>query len=263
MKKPRDEIMYPKRGKKDPTIGPVAIMVAMQEDLAVICRSLEIDGRTSWTILSSRLYKGGGGHGDVAVVGPMCGAPYAVMVLEKLIALGAQKLVFFGWCGSIRKDFPLAGFLAPDRAVSEEGTSAHYPISSPYPRPSGHVLKAIEDSLIEHCVPFHKGTVWSTDAPYRETREKVILFQDQGVFGVEMEVSALFTVACFRQVDMGALLVVSDELGSLRWKPGFSNIRFTSARKMAARVISTICQKMTDSEASPDEGKGPFRNRRI
>jgi len=230
-------------------MGPMAIMVAMEQDLAVIRRSLGIDGRRASRVLSSRLYKGVCDHQDVALVGPMCGAPYAVMVVEKLIALGAKRILFFGWCGSLQQDLPVGGFLVPDRAISEEGTSAHYPVGSPCPRPSGRVLGAIEESLVECSVPFQRGAVWTTDAPYRETGEKVVLFQGQGVLGVEMEVSALFTVAAFRQIDMGALLVVSDDLSSLRWKPGITSTAFKGARKMAGQVIASMCRKMMDFKA--------------
>ena len=240
----KDAIVYPRKGRNDPSIAPVAIMVAMGKDLALMRRSMGIEARPSWGMLNSRLYKGSCNCQDVAVVGPMLGAPHAVMILEKLIVLGAQRIIFFGWCGSIQRGLALGDFLVPDRAVSEEGTSAHYPVSNPYPRPLGYVPKAIEDSLIESSIPFHKGTVWSTDAPYRETREKVILFQEQGVFAVEMELSALFTAASFRQVEIGALLVVSDELGTLNWRPGFSKRQFKASRMIAADVVRSTCEKL-------------------
>ena len=249
MKRIRDEIVCPEKARNDPTLGPVAVMAAMGDDVALIRQCMGVKGKPASRILTSRLYQEMCGDQDIALVGPMIGAPYAVMVLEKLIILGAQRIVFFGWCGSIRQDIPVGDFLVPDRAVSEEGTSAHYPVSDPYPRPSGAVLKAIEESLTEASISFRRGAAWSTDAPYRETKEKVVFFQKQGVLGVDMELSALFTVASFRGVDIGALLVVSDELGSLRWKPGYSSSKLKRSRKVAAEAIPAICRKM----ASPGE----------
>lgn len=239
-----EEIISPIKGKNDPRIGPVAVMVAAEKDLAVIRRSMRMAGEAAGRILYSRLYTGMYDHQDMALVGPLLGAPYAAMVLEKLMVLGAQKILFFGWCGSIRQGLRVGDFLVPDRAVSDEGTSAHYPVDDPYPRPSGAVLKAIEESLAECSIPFHKGPVWSTDAPYRETRQKVLRLQSEGVLGADMELSALFTVASFRQAEMGALLVVSDELGSLRWRPGFSSRRFNRSRKTGAEVVCATCQKL-------------------
>lgn len=241
----REEIIFPKRGRSDPAIGPVAVMVAMEKDLALIRGTMGIKARPTCRILTSRLYGGTCAGEDAAVVGPVLGAPHAAMVLEKLIVLGAQRILFFGWCGSIQKDLPIGAFLVPDSAVSQEGTSAHYPANDPYPRASETVLDAVEHCLAGCSIPFHKGAVWTTDAPYRETIEKVLLFQRDGILGVDMEVSALFTVASFRKVYIGALLVVSDELGSLRWKPGFSSRKFNRSRKMAAGVIPMICQKLS------------------
>ena len=97
----RDEIVYPRKGKDDKNIGPIAVMVAMEKDLALIRRSIGIDGRAAHKILTSRLYIGKYGHQEISLVGPMLGAPYAVMILEKLIVLGAKRILFFGWCGSI------------------------------------------------------------------------------------------------------------------------------------------------------------------
>jgi len=58
---------------------------------------------------------------------------------------------------------------------------------------------------------------------------------------VEMELSALLTVARFRGVAAGAILVVSDELASLTWRPGFRDPLFTAARKAVCEVLSTLC----------------------
>ncbi len=240
----RDEIIFPKVGTGDPDLGPVVVMVAMEKDLALIRQTMGIKGRPTCKILSSKLYQTMGGHRAPAVVGPMLGAPYAVMVLEKLIVLGAKKILFFGWCGSLQKDLLIGDLLVPDRAVSEEGTSAHYRGNDSHPTASGDVVKTIVKSLSGCSIPFHRGVVWSTDAPYRETRQKVLLSQEDGVMGVDMEVSALFTVARFRKVHMGALLVVSDELGSLHWKPGFSSHKFNRSRRVAAEVILSICKRL-------------------
>ncbi len=223
-------------------------MVAMEKDMAMIRRSFSSGSRSDRRILTSRVYRGKLDPQGAAVVGPMCGAPYAVMILENLIILGAQDILFLGWCGSIQPDLLVGDFLVPDYALSEEGTSAHYPTKEHHPTPSSHVLKAIEDGLLSASIPFRKGAVWSMDAPYRETREKVLLYQEQSVLGVEMELSALFAVASFRQVNLGAILVVSDELGTLSWKSGFASPKFNRARKLAAEVIPTICQRIRNAQ---------------
>jgi uridine phosphorylase len=246
-----EEVVYARREKNDPTIGSVAVMVAVKRDVAFLRRLVGIRGRPAGKIMNSSLYKATYHDQDMAIVGPVLGAPHAVMILEKLIVLGAQKILFLGWCGSVRKGVQIADLVVPDRAVIGEGTSAYYPIENGDPRPSESIVRAIEESLEKCPISFHKGLIWSTDAPYRETREKVLSLQREGVLGVDMEISALFAAARFRQVEIGALLVVSDELGSLKWKPGFSSSKFKRSRKMAAEVVCSICRKL-DEELKKD-----------
>lgn len=238
------EIVFPRKGRKDPTIGPVAVMVAMQEDLTLMRHTMGIGGKALCSIATSKLYQARRGDRNVTLVGPMLGSPQAVLILEKLIVLGAKRILFLGWCGSIQESVKNGDFVFPDRAVIGEGTSMYYPSKNKDVRPSSSMLKAIKEGLDRCSVPFHTGPVWSTDAPYRETVQEILSLQRDRVIGVDMEVSALFSAAQFRHVKCGALLVVSDELGSLRWKPGFSSVRFRRSRKVAAEVISSVCDKL-------------------
>ena len=240
----REEVVYARKEKNDPTTGPVAVMVAMETDVALVRRYMGVRGRPLRRIMTSSLYKAKHRNQNISIVGPMLGAPHAVMILEKLIVLGAKKILFLGWCGSVQESVQIGDLLVPDRAMIGEGTSGYYASGNVGPKPSNGIVKAIEDSLEACSIPFHKGLVWSTDAPYRETRQKVLLLQQEEVLGVDMEVSALFTAARFRQVEIGALLVVSDELGSLQWKPGFSSSKFKNSRKMAAEIVCSACHKL-------------------
>jgi purine-nucleoside phosphorylase len=69
-------------------------------------------------------------------------------------------------------------------------------------------------------------------------------YQQQGVLAVEMEISALYSVAQFRQVELGGILVVSDELSSFKWRPGFKNQRFVAGRKTACRMVKQSCRQL-------------------
>jgi nucleoside phosphorylase len=89
----------------------------------------------------------------------------------------------------------------------------------------------------EGSYAFRKGTVWTTDAPYRETPDKVKAYKDKGVLAVEMEMSALMTVAVFRSVRLTGLLVVSDELFHLKWHTGFNDPKFKDTSRRAAELL--------------------------
>ena len=62
-------------------------------------------------------------------------------------------------------------------------------------------------------------------------------YQKRGVLAVEMEMSALMTLALYRGVKLGGLLVVSDELFNLKWRTGFSNPKLKRASRYAGELL--------------------------
>ena len=242
-----DAIIIPQKGKRSPHLGPVAVIAGTETDLFQLCKLLDFDGGTYQKLFTSRLYRG---HANpsaagVSITGPIVGAPYAVMVLETLIAWGARKIIFIGWCGSISDKIKIGDIIVATSAIIDEGTSGHYTDNETrISFPSASMLTKLNDALRQNQANFHNGAIWSTDAIYRETCEKVKYFQRQGAIGVEMEISALFTVAKFRGVDLGAMAVVSDELSSFKWRPGFKMDEFKHGRKTACTVIKDLCRKM-------------------
>src|SRR5215813_6866688 len=65
------------------------------------------------------------GYPFSVIASPM-GAPMAVMLLEQLIALGARRLLYLGFCGALIPSYRIGDLFLPTRAVREEGTSYHY-----------------------------------------------------------------------------------------------------------------------------------------
>lgn len=240
-----DGIVQPVRTRNSPSLGPLAIMVATQTDLDAMTHGMDLNQSFTMRLYMSRLVVAGE---NVAIAGPMVGAPYAVMILETLIAWGARQFLFLGWCGSISPEVQIGDILIPSGAWIDEGTSAHYTPESPKPN-SGHVpveaatlTQELKQILQNAGVPFHEGCIWTTDAIYRETPEKIAAFQKKKAVGVEMELSALLTVSRFRKIDFVAMLVVSDSVSELAWKPGFRDHRFQSSRRLASNIMGQICQ---------------------
>lgn len=222
-------LINPKRGRNEEPLPPEAILVFSPEDLGLFLRSFpEHPGRTHGLYLS-QVFTGSLDSIRVAVAGPMLGAPQTVLVLEKMIALGARRIIAAGWCGSLQKDVRIGDVVIPSSAIAEEGTSGHYPVDAPAPSPA--LRHALGAALSNAGLPVHEGPVWTTDAPFRETVAKVKRFQSEGVLAVEMEASALFAVSRFRHVDLAVVLVVSDDLSDLRWVHGFRDPRFAASRK--------------------------------
>ena len=243
----RQAIVNPMRGKNSPKLGPTVVMAATRPDVSLLCKLFEFKEDSFQPLFISRLYhqRAQADLPDISLVGPFVGAPYAVMLLETLIARGATKVIFLGWCGSISETVAIGDMIVPTAAFIDEGTSRHYQDKAKRVAwPSKHFLNGLKSVLYQKKIPFHQGPIWTTDAVYRETRQKVEQYQREGAKGVEMEISALFTVADFRGIDIAALVIASDDLSSLQWHPGFKTEAFKQARETACRVIIESCQKM-------------------
>ncbi|MFO7737497.1 MAG: nucleoside phosphorylase [Desulfatiglandaceae bacterium] len=231
-------IIQPVRGKGDPEVGPDALMVLIPSVLDYLVRLTE--GETVQTNGNGwvRLYRATvGSRPPLTLSGPFLGAPHAVIGMEKLIVLGAKRIWVLGWCGALQADLKIGQLLIPTGAISEEGTSAHYPISGRPIESTATLNLMLEETLKQKQLPFSKGRVWTTDALYRETPEKVKAHKKSGVLAVEMEMSALMTVAIFRSIAMAGLLVVSDQLVDLTWRPGFSKPALRKHSRDAGEVL--------------------------
>lgn len=177
-------------------------------------------------------------HCAVSFIGPFIGAPYAVILLESLIAWGIRKIIFFGWCGAISRDVKIGDVIVPDQSFIDDGTSKNYIAASCSKAfPSASLQETIKSALTQNQIKFHKGPVWTTDAIFRETKEKIAYYQKKNALAVEMEAAALFSAGRFRHIDVGCVLLVSDELFSFKWKPGFKHPVFKERRYQICEII--------------------------
>ena len=233
-----DAIVRPVKGRNSSQPGVYAVMVSNEADLRMLCGQMNLQEDCFIKLFMSRLYIDNR-QANLTLAGPFIGAPYAVMILETLIARGARKILFFGWCGAISPDVRIGDIIIPTGAIIDEGTSRHYgKDNGRLVRPSDYISGSIKEALRENRLSFYEGFIWSTDAVYRETPEKVEYFQKKDALAVEMELSALFTVGSFREVEVGAVLVVSDEISTCKQVAGFSKQCFKKSRRAVGEAIS-------------------------
>ena len=230
-------LIRPVKREADPEVGPEVIMAMIPSDLDYLVKLNRGRRITRFDMTFFNLYQIDNGEACFSLSGPFLGAPQSVMGMEKLIALGAQRIWILGWCGSLSPDLLIGDILIPTGALSEEGTSTHYPIGKMVVRADEDMNRTLEHAMEEQDLTFCKGTVWTTDAPYRETLSKVKKYMDKGVMAVEMEMSALMTLSIYRNVKLAGLLTVSDELFDLKWNPGFSSPKLKETSRMAGKLL--------------------------
>lgn len=158
-------------------------------------------------------------HGMDAVLALIpVGAAAAGMIMEELIGLGLKTVILVGGVGVVAPNIPRGHLLLPSKAIRDEGTSFHYQEPSRYAHPSRRVHQVLRQTLEEAHCEFVEGLSWTTDAPYRETHDKIRNYHAEGAIAVEMEASALFAIGAHRKVDIGALFVAEDYVGGETWQ---------------------------------------------
>ena len=146
----------------------------------------------------------------IAVMQPGVGAPLAAGFLEEVIAVGGKKFIAVGGCGVLKAGTDAGHAFVIDSAVRDEGTSYHYIPANVEAKASPEITRVLVETLEKHHVPHKVVKSWTTDALYRETVEKRDRRVQQGCEIVEMEASAFFAVAAFREVSFGQLVYGGD-----------------------------------------------------
>jgi uridine phosphorylase len=135
---------------------------------------------------------------EVGVVGMAVGAPFAVLVAEQLAASGAQLVISITSAGQIASRTQPPYFLLIDRALRDEGTSAHYQPPATWSHLPEHLAQRLSHAFTDLDEPVHIGPSWTTDAPYRESRTAIAAAEARGIVCVEMEAAALYAYAVAR-----------------------------------------------------------------
>jgi uridine phosphorylase len=146
------------------------------------------------------------------------GSPMVVELAEELVVMGSKKMILMTWGGTLQKDIKPGDIVVCDRAIRDEGASHHYLPPAKFIEANHSLVNELVEAIRArgaHCIV---GTTWTTDAPYRETREEVLNYQSEGVKTVEMESAGLFTVGQVRSVQTASVVIGMDSLATLQWQ---------------------------------------------
>lgn len=176
----------------------------------------------------------------IALVGNFgIGAPAVTTLLEELVAFGVKRFISIGTAGALQTNLRVGNLVVCEKAIRDEGTSHHYLKPSKYAYASKAMTRRIKNALDALGQKYVVGSSWTIDAIYRETVAEAKKYQKEGVSTVEMEASALFAVAKFKGVEMGAIFTISDSLAGIKWSPQFQSRRTKSGLETLYRTAIT------------------------
>lgn len=170
-------------------------------------------------------------HGGIG--GPLCGG-----MMEEAIAMGIKRILFCGG-GGILKQMPVGHCIVIDSAIRDEGTSYHYAKPSREMVVDPNIVNILDQGLNRLNVPHVVGKTWTTDAFYRETKDRVQRRREEGAILVEMEQASLIAIAQFRKVKYGAICYAGDDLTSDVW-----DSRQWKSRQSVRSLLVSVCQEL-------------------
>ena len=162
--------------------------------------------------------------------------------------LGVKKFIVFGNCGVLDSSIDDCAVIIPNKALRDEGTSFHYMAPSRSIELNKKYINEFKEVLSELGFDYVEGATWTTDAFYRETREKVSKRREEGAITVEMEASALQAVCDFRGCELFIFFYAGDSLAGEEWdKRSLSgDIKLDEKSRIAYLALELGCKISKD-----------------
>ncbi|MCY0875006.1 MAG: purine-nucleoside phosphorylase [Firmicutes bacterium] len=185
------------------------------------------------------LYKGQ----RVSVQGTGMGIPSISIYTQELMQdYGVKTLVRVGTCGAMQahlqvRDVILAMAASTDSAVNR----IRFPHVDYAPTADFSLLSRAYAAAKAAALSVHVGSVYTSDTFYNEDDEIGQRLTKYGVLAVEMETTALYTLAARFQAQALAILTVSDHL--ITGEQTSPEQRQTSFRQMIELALDTVVQE--------------------
>jgi uridine phosphorylase len=212
-----DLVAYRARLGRMPKVRPSGVLFCLERGLPHRMRwriPVERAGSMNADVYAVKKTKG-----KVAVLTSFGGgSPMVIELAEELAVMGARRMILMTWGGILQPDLQPGDIVVCNEAIRDEGASHHYLPQEKSIRADSALVNELVEAMQIRGAQCTVGTTWTTDAPYRETREEVLQYQAEGVKTVEMESAGLFTVGQVRGIQTASVVVGMDSLATLQWR---------------------------------------------
>lgn len=151
----------------------------------------------------------------ISVQGTGMGVPSISIYVNELIqSYDVQKLIRVGTCGAIQKDVKVRDVILASTSSTDSQMNRMVFGGIDYaPTADFSLLKNAYDTGIEKELSIQVGNVFTSDNFYRDNNEELLALLDQyNVLAIEMESTALYTLAAKFNRKALSVLTVSDHM---------------------------------------------------
>ncbi|WP_037290503.1 purine-nucleoside phosphorylase [Saccharibacillus sacchari] len=150
----------------------------------------------------------------ISVQGSGMGIPsFAIYANELISEYGVKNLIRVGTCGGMQESVRVRDVILAQAACTDSSMNRNtFPGFDFAPIASFGLLKEAYERAVEKGLNVHVGNILSSDIFYRDDKTVTTKLMEYGVLGVEMETTALYSLAAKFGVNALTILTVSDHL---------------------------------------------------
>lgn len=154
------------------------------------------------------------GSKEFSVFNSMVGSPLASDCTYFLRFTRCRTIIYTGSIGALQPQIRIGDLIVPTGAFRGEGASRYF-IDEAYPAVADFsLLRTLASTLDEvyanSGISIYYGQIYTTDSFASETEEFLRHWRSKNLLGIEMETSAIYTVASLHGLRASAVHIVSD-----------------------------------------------------
>lgn len=256
-----ESLLREARRQKGLDVATVPAVCVLDPDGDIVRELLRSGGARldpSWACYHTDLYVVRDGESEFGLIGGAVGASFAVLVAEELFACGCRYLLSITSAGQIAPLRSPPYFILIDRALRDEGTSYHYLPPTRYSDADPKLVDAAQRALASVDIEVVRGSTWTTDAPFRETKATIAARQAEGILAVEMEAAALYALATARRQRVLCIAHVTNQMGRTDgdFEKGEANGALDALRLIGAIASRAVTRAKSGSARRRGMGDG-------
>lgn len=158
---------------------------------------------------------------------------------EVMCNAGIQNIIRIGTCGALDENIKVGDLVIAENIIRGDGVTPYYVDKNFKTAADKKIADTLEVVAKDLGATVHRGTVWTTDALLRETRELVEGKRKEGAIAVDMVSSTLLTIAQMYNVKAAAILAVSDNV--ITGEMGFMNpLYYMAESNLISIALETV-----------------------
>jgi uridine phosphorylase len=140
------------------------------------------------------------------------GAPRAVEPIHIFAGLGTRRVVLIGSCGALQPAVRTGDVVIPSEARVGEGATQYYDASVEWATPDTGCAERARAAVERSGIRVHGGPLLTTSALFAQGPERIEEWRKEGYVAVDMETSAVFSVARVFGLEAVSMVFAWDEL---------------------------------------------------